>query len=332
MIQCKATSSAWKDCEIPERDSNTMLSESVRAQKLFLSTLHTLQMNLSISCVDPPRCSTENWTLSRRLSRNASQTEPALETKQGPSRDCARGRPAPLQRADGPQKEAACGAGLCLFGLRATGAALVHGAEPPWRGCASAPVAVLLREDDGARPKQPPGSLRLAVAAAAAARRIDLPDMGGALKFKSNFDNWDDHPTPNFGTFLAVGITMFVLFVVTIILCFTCSCCCLYKACRRQPRPIVTTTTATTVVQVPYPQQPGVPPGYPVGAYQGYNPVPVQPQHGMPAAPYPTQYPPPYPTQPAGPPAYHETMAGAGAPVTQPPYNPAYMDPPKSAY
>lgn len=25
-------------------------------------------------------------------------------------------------------------------------------------------------------------------------------------------------------------------------------------------------------------------------------------------------------------------FAGAGAPVTQPPYNPAYMDPPKSAY
>lgn len=74
---------------------------------------------------------------------------------------------------------------------------------------------------------------------------------------------------------------------------------------------VVTTTTATTVVQVPYPQQPGMPPqGYPVGMYQGYNPLPVQPQQGMPAAPYPTQYPPPYPTQPAGPPPYHETMAG----------------------
>ncbi|XP_066472035.1 protein shisa-5 [Tiliqua scincoides] len=161
--------------------------------------------------------------------------------------------------------------------------------------------------------------------------RIDLPDMGDALKFKSDFDdNWSS--PPSFGTFLAIGITLFMLFVVTIILCFTCSCCCLYKACRRQPRPIVTTTTATTVVQVPYPQQPGVPAGYPAGAYQGYNPVPVQPPHGMPAAPYPTQYPPPYPTQPAVPPAYHETMAGAGAPVTQPPYNPAYMDPPKSTY
>ncbi|XP_061474027.1 protein shisa-5 isoform X2 [Rhineura floridana] len=131
------------------------------------------------------------------------------------------------------------------------------------------------------------------------------------------------------GTVIAVGISVFVLFVVTTILCFTCSCCCLYKACRRQPRPVVTTTTATTVVQVPYPQQPGIPQGYPGGVYQGYNPLPVQPQHGMAPAPYPTQYPPPYPTQPAGPPAYNETMAGAGVPVIQPPYNPAYMDPPK---
>lgn len=72
----------------------------------------------------------------------------------------------------------------------------------------------------------------------------------------------------------------------------------------------MTTTTATTVVQVPYPQQPGVAPGYHGGYHAGYSPVPVQPQPGMPAAPYPTQYPPPYPTQPAGPPAYHETMAG----------------------
>ncbi|CAI5767160.1 Hypothetical predicted protein [Podarcis lilfordi] len=126
--------------------------------------------------------------------------------------------------------------------------------------------------------------------------------------YKSNDFGIDSQPN---GTVIAVGVSIFVLFVVTIIFCFTCSCCCLYKACRRQPRPVVTTTTATTVVQVPYPQQPGMPPqGYPAGMYQGYNPLPVQPQQGMPAAPYPTQYPPPYPTQPAGPPPYHETMAG----------------------
>lgn len=69
-------------------------------------------------------------------------------------------------------------------------------------------------------------------------------------------------------------------------------------------------TTATTVVQVPYPQQSGVPVAYAGGAYQGYNPLPVQPQPGMPAAPYPTQYPPPYPTQPIRPPPYQETVPG----------------------
>lgn len=132
---------------------------------------------------------------------------------------------------------------------------------------------------------------------------------------------------------------------------------------------VVTTTTATTVVHTPYPQPPSVPPSYPGPTYQGYHPMPPQP--GMPAAPYPTQYPPPYPAQPMGPPAYHETLAGeyhcqrqpclaphischcplvlqssrcttnrypllfsGGAampyPASQPPYNPAYMDPPKA--
>ncbi|KAH0630061.1 hypothetical protein JD844_012656 [Phrynosoma platyrhinos] len=129
---------------------------------------------------------------------------------------------------------------------------------------------------------------------------------------------------------IGIGVAIVILIITTIIVCLTCSCCCLYKACRRSPRPIVTTTTATTVVQVPYPQQPGMPAGYPAGVYQGYSPVPVQPQPGTVAAPYPTQYPPPYQAQPTGPPPYHETVAaGAGAPATQPPYNPAYMDPAK---
>ncbi|XP_068414925.1 protein shisa-5 isoform X2 [Eschrichtius robustus] len=134
-----------------------------------------------------------------------------------------------------------------------------------------------------------------------------------------------------FGTTVAVGLTIFVLSVVTIIICFTCSCCCLFKMCRR-PRPVVTTTTATTVVHTPYSQAPSVPPSYPGPTYQGYHSMPPQP--GMPAAPYPTQYPPPYLAQPMGPPAYHETVAGGAAmpyPASQPPYNPAYMDPPKAA-
>ncbi|KAM9075724.1 protein shisa-5 isoform 2-T3 [Megaptera novaeangliae] len=138
-------------------------------------------------------------------------------------------------------------------------------------------------------------------------------------------------PEARFGTTVAVGLTIFVLSVVTIIICFTCSCCCLYKMCRR-PRPVVTTTTATTVVHTPYSQAPSVPPSYPGPTYQGYHSMPPQP--GMPAAPYPTQYPPPYLAQPMGPPAYHETVAGGAAmpyPASQPPYNPAYMDPPKAA-
>ncbi|NXC05232.1 SHSA5 protein, partial [Orthonyx spaldingii] len=97
---------------------------------------------------------------------------------------------------------------------------------------------------------------------------------------------------------------------------------------------VVTTTATTTVVHPAYAPQPAVPPNYPAAPYQGYQPVAVQPQPGMPVAPYPAQYPPPYPVAPAGPPAYHETVAaGAGAPYpTQPPYNPAYMDPQKPTY
>ncbi|XP_065701728.1 protein shisa-5 isoform X1 [Patagioenas fasciata] len=163
------------------------------------------------------------------------------------------------------------------------------------------------------------------------ARTADLSNVNYMRIFS---DPDDDIPGPSFGTFIAIGIGIFAVIAVTLILCLTCSCCCLYKACRR-PRPVVTTTTATTVVHAPYPQQQGVPPSYPVAPYQGYQPVAIQPQPGMPAAPYPAQYPPPYPMQPSGPPAYHETMAaGAGAPypVSQPPYNPAYMDPQKPVY
>uniref|UniRef100_A0A2K5YMK7 Protein shisa-5 n=1 Tax=Mandrillus leucophaeus TaxID=9568 RepID=A0A2K5YMK7_MANLE len=117
-----------------------------------------------------------------------------------------------------------------------------------------------------------------------------------------------------FGATLAVGLTIFVLSVITVIICFTCSCCCLYMTCR-QLRPVVTTTTSTTVVHAPYPQPPSVPPSYPGPSYQGYHTMPPQP--GMPRM---------------GPPAYHETPAGGAAapyPASQPPYNPAYMDAPK---
>ncbi|XP_062486650.1 protein shisa-5 isoform X2 [Pezoporus occidentalis] len=137
----------------------------------------------------------------------------------------------------------------------------------------------------------------------------------------------------SFGTLAAIGVAVCAVIIITIILCLTCSCCCLYKACRR-PRPVVT-TTSTTVVHAPYPQQQGASPNYQVAPYQGYQPVAIPPQPGMPVAPYPAQYPPPYPVQPSGPPAYCETVAaGAGAPypVSQPPYNPAYVDPQKLTY
>lgn len=159
--------------------------------------------------------------------------------------------------------------------------------------------------------------------------RKNLEQLDLSLKFPSDMD---DDPMSGFGATIAIGLTIFVLFVVTIIVCFTCSCCCLYKMCRR-PRPVVTTTTSTTVVHTPYPQPPSMPPSYPGPSYQGYQPIPSQ--QGMAAAPYPTQYPPPYPAQPVCPPAYHETLSGGAAmpyPASQPPYNPAYVDPPKAAY
>lgn len=144
--------------------------------------------------------------------------------------------------------------------------------------------------------------------------------LGSALKYQSSLDSDN---MPGFGATVAIGLTVFVVFIATIIVCFTCSCCCLYKMCCR-PRPVVSNTTTTTVVHTAYPQPQPVAPSYPGPTYQGYHPMPPQP--GMPAAPYPTQYPPPYLAQPTGPPAYHETLAGA----SQPPYNPAYMDPPKA--
>lgn len=39
-----------------------------------------------------------------------------------------------------------------------------------------------------------------------------------------------------FGATVAIGLTIFVLSVVTVIICFTCSCCYLYKMCRRPRR------------------------------------------------------------------------------------------------
>ncbi|XP_041129615.1 protein shisa-5-like isoform X2 [Polyodon spathula] len=160
------------------------------------------------------------------------------------------------------------------------------------------------------------------------------------------------------------GVVGVVIFLLLIILCCTCSCCCLYKMCRGSPRPVIAdnATTTTTVVQVPYPQQPTAGQTYPGAQYPAYQQVPVQPHFGnpsMPTAPYPgQQYPPVYPPQVSGlPPPYQEVVSvGMGAlpypPAEQgyntnqpycnpsgptynpdqPAYNPAYIDPHKPGY
>lgn len=40
---------------------------------------------------------------------------------------------------------------------------------------------------------------------------------------------------------MAIGLTVFVVFIATIIVCFTCSCCCLYKMCCRPRRKLTLT-------------------------------------------------------------------------------------------
>ncbi|KAF7693199.1 protein shisa-5 [Silurus meridionalis] len=166
----------------------------------------------------------------------------------------------------------------------------------------------------------------------------------------------------NFSTVTIVGIVVsFIIFIIFIIACCVCPCCCLYKMCRK-PRPVLTTTT---VVSHQFSQQQ---PPNPATQYPSYQPVPAQPgfsaQPGyggqiMPPAPYQGQ-----PYAPGPPPPYQESGAypapysqaaydGSKAPypisppvqpgythpppqtelnVTQPPYNPAYVEPPRTGY
>ncbi|XP_054473712.1 protein shisa-5-like [Anoplopoma fimbria] len=130
---------------------------------------------------------------------------------------------------------------------------------------------------------------------------------------------------------LGIGtvITMFLIFIC----CCVCPCCCMYKMCRK-PRPVIATTTHTTVVTTTprqYPQQPTASPGQPQ-SYQGgqcliYNPVPVQPQgygpHPVPQGYGPQPGPQGYGPQP-GPQGYgHQPMPqGYGAQaMPTPPYH-----------
>ncbi|KAL6464818.1 hypothetical protein MHYP_G00271350 [Metynnis hypsauchen] len=161
-----------------------------------------------------------------------------------------------------------------------------------------------------------------------------------------------------------VGVIIIIIFFVV---CCLCPCCCLYKMCRK-PRPVMTTTTHTTVVSTQYPQQQPLNPGVQYPAYQqipaqpGYSaqpgyggqpmpmPMPTTPYKGQPYAPgppppyhesgYPAPYSqaaydggqPPYPLQPPTQPGYAHPTPPADYSVSQPPYNPAYVDPPKTGY
>ncbi|XP_065100594.1 protein shisa-5-like isoform X2 [Paramisgurnus dabryanus] len=156
---------------------------------------------------------------------------------------------------------------------------------------------------------------------------------------------------------IALGISIFVILTL-ICCCCCCPCCCLYNTCRK-PRTVVGTSTTTVVNTQCVMQQPPV-----QGAqYPPYQPVPTQPPYGgqpylaQPSAqgPYPAQPsaqgpyqaqpyapgpPPPYqtvgPAYPSSQAAYPPTQAGF-APLPQPtdtskqpPYNPAFMQPPPS--
>ncbi|XP_041726414.1 protein shisa-4 isoform X2 [Coregonus clupeaformis] len=134
-----------------------------------------------------------------------------------------------------------------------------------------------------------------------------------------------------------------VIIMISFICCCVCPCCCLYKMCRK-PRPVIATTTHTTVVNTQYPQQPvqpyqGAPqyPQQPVQPYQGapqypaFQPMPVQPGYGggqpVPTAPgYQGQ-----PFQPGPPPPYQET-GPAYPPAIPVPYSQAGFSPGQPSY
>ncbi|XP_054641479.1 protein shisa-5-like [Dunckerocampus dactyliophorus] len=146
---------------------------------------------------------------------------------------------------------------------------------------------------------------------------------------------------PLLGSMIGVGI--FTL--VVLISCCVCPCCCLYKMCRK-PRPVIATTTHTTVVtSTPqhYPRQPTASPGQPhpyqAAPYPAYQPVPVQPGYGsqpMPpqgygAQPMPTMHHPGQPFTPGPPPTYQEAT-GPIYPPNPMPYSQAAFNPGQPSY
>ncbi|XP_028854462.1 protein shisa-5 isoform X1 [Denticeps clupeoides] len=145
-------------------------------------------------------------------------------------------------------------------------------------------------------------------------------------------------PRTSWNTAAIASIVAGIVVVVCIVLCCVCPCCCLYKLCRK-PRPVVATTTHTTVITSP--------PAQPAAQYPGYQPVPAQPGYGapggygtqvmypaqpMPTAPYQGQpygspLPPPY--QEFVPPGYQAPHSQAGYAAGQPfyPMQPAGQQP-----
>ncbi|XP_070758678.1 protein shisa-5-like [Enoplosus armatus] len=143
---------------------------------------------------------------------------------------------------------------------------------------------------------------------------------------------------------MITGIGAFVVILLILICCCVCPCCCLYKACRK-PRPVIATTTHTTVVTTspqPYPQQPTATPGQPqsyqAAQYPPYQPVPVQSGYG--AQPMPQGYGPqlmptsPYQGQPfsAAPPPSYQEATGPYYPPNPMPYSQAAFTPGQPAY
>ncbi|XP_061893664.1 protein shisa-4-like isoform X1 [Entelurus aequoreus] len=158
------------------------------------------------------------------------------------------------------------------------------------------------------------------------------------------------------GSVIGVGIFVFVV----LISCCLCPCCCLYKMCRK-PRPVVATTTHTTVVTTTpqhYPRQPTASPGQPhpyqAAPYPAYQPIPIQPGYGtqpmpqqgygpqpMPTMPQPmSTMPQPMPTMPhpgqpftpGPPPTYQEATGPPAFPPNPMPYSQAAFSPGQPSY
>ncbi|XP_037535336.1 protein shisa-5 [Nematolebias whitei] len=131
-----------------------------------------------------------------------------------------------------------------------------------------------------------------------------------------------------------VGCVIFFVLFLVFICCFVCPCCSFYKMCRK-PRPVVTSTTHTTVVTTTpqhYPQQPTAEPG-PSQSYQGvqyppHQPMPVQPGYGtqgMPTTPYQGEQ-----FIPGPPPTYQEATGPSYPPLPMP-AGPSYPPQPMPA-